>query len=791
MLRKKERTVESLESEIDLLNRKVAAFANESAKRQEVAAKEENNEEKVVELKEEKVILTSKLEAKDRETKEYKERIFQLQSSLSRASADTEKAQQRAAALKVAGDGERHAERALEILSQIQEVWNEMGISLETDQHVVESIENCLEDTCERKLQEAKTKKDDMIKSILEVRQDVSLMERNLGLSATIPDKFSNLNEEKLYFEGIHKTILPKFEAAISQSKDISIAAQCIQKAMGLDDSELPKSLYRLVRDEKAASQERNMNPTFLSVCEEELSNLRVQKSEIMVQNSAKQSEVSEALLQMNVPESSTYSFVQKAIENHADELPEWWDNQVVVDICRIIPNEPSLPRATKAFKNHLQVVHQAVLSEAAAYRSLSEGLQALIERAQQTLLKTVEGGHDAVEACASFRNALLRLPRLSKERIDTCLSQIRELIPGVDAMIQSEIEALTVVWEALGTPTTDRGKFWESIDMHLEKSESDVFMDVIQLKLDRAGWLSRTARQGQKEYASLDKKLYKLEAVHREVETLRARQDAKSKVLSLDSEVRLLNAQLLEFEEKKCSKDRLLSRQTASSNLLREERYRKQMKAKFSSKLEQLSELLKVWNEKNSTDFDPNILSEDVRMLLQNNSWINERKEFMHLRTTKSKRSGKRRIDRTGSSDGDESISPPSKRSNTAIQPKATHSSTRKVVQPKKAPSSSAAVKPAARPVESKANRSATSKRKAVNSSPSMKHQKKRKTTPTATDSDVAYPKTTKNSLLSPQNTNIPKTREAKQVGGSKRMTLPPFGHVLEEAQTPTDKAE
>ena len=787
-------TIATLEHEIDILNRRVAAFASESAKRQNLANSTEDPLTLLASLTEENGSLTSVVREKDEALAAFKQKIASLEVTTAEASIKAKEANQKLAAVEAASHRDEYAERALGVLSQVQSIWREIGSSTESEEGVLRSIENCLEESCERKLSDARAKRDAMVDSIDATVHKVETIKGSLGLPPDDVKTFANLRSKQEYWEGVMMTVLPKFEAAQSQARYITDSASGVQTALGLCEADLPKNLHRLVRKEIKISSIRDLTPQFLAKCEEELSLLRAEKSDIMVRNDRRQNEIAQALTEMNIAGSGSYQIILEIAKHHKDGLPRWWNTDSGKLICRAVTEQPSIPKTTKDYTDHLATVHEAVLSVASSRSSLSDGLQGLIERAQQTLLSTVEGGHDAVEACASFREALLRLPKLSNECISTCLAQIADLIPGVDAMIQSEIEALTVVWEALGTPSADRGKFWESIDERLAAANSGVFDDILAVYTDRHEWLHLTAKEGQKDYSSLEKKLLKLQAVHNEVEILRARQDAKSKVLSLDSEVRLLNAQLSEFEEKKCNKDRLLSRQTASSNLLREERYRKQMKAKFTSKLEQLAELLKVWNEKNSSDFDPSILSEDVRMLLKNVSWIDQRKEFMHLRTTKSKRSGKRRIER-GSSESDESASP---------TPKSTSTSQAKVALPKTVQKTKRRVAinapiAVANETTKSANTLTTtggSKRKADNARSISKPQVKKRRTVTGLppkDSITTALPTTKSvsskNVLSPH-TNIPRDDSVADKTRNKRMTLPPFGHVLEQSQTPRSKS-
>jgi hypothetical protein len=139
-----------------------------------------------------------------------------------------------------------------------------------------------------------------------------------------------------------------------------------------------------------------------------------------------------------------------------------------------------------------------------------------------------------------------------------------------------------------------------------------------------------------------LTARLHKLEQIHLEVEKLRSKQDAKSLLISLDSEIRILTSSLAEFEDKKCNKERLLTKKAGSSTLLREERFRKQMQEKFISKMHQLKLAVKSWKESDGNDFEDDVLSAEVRLLLDNpdqmDSIVKQRTSFMHLRTVQSK---------------------------------------------------------------------------------------------------------------------------------------------------------
>jgi hypothetical protein len=134
-----------------------------------------------------------------------------------------------------------------------------------------------------------------------------------------------------------------------------------------------------------------------------------------------------------------------------------------------------------------------------------------------------------------------------------------------------------------------------------------------------------------------------KLERIQEEVGRLKKKQDSKNGIMSLNSELNVLNAKLADFEEKAGDKQRLLNKKVNSSSLLEEEKYRKQMQSMFASKLEVLRQRLRDWEDNEGEIDDADMLSEVVKSMLENShridAWMNEKTRLMHLRTTKTSR--------------------------------------------------------------------------------------------------------------------------------------------------------
>ena len=135
--------------------------------------------------------------------------------------------------------------------------------------------------------------------------------------------------------------------------------------------------------------------------------------------------------------------------------------------VLRDISMKQFLSNPSEMVSKHLGLIETSFAYAASCRRSVSNALTSVIEKAQKTLLDSVGREFDASEAYAGFHDALFRLPALSKDLILSCITEMEALIDGIDSMTQSEIEALTVVWEALKVPPSDRRNFWGSMEKY------------------------------------------------------------------------------------------------------------------------------------------------------------------------------------------------------------------------------------------------------------------------------------------------------------------------------------
>ena len=417
---------------------------------------------------------------------------------------------------------------------------------------------------------------------------------------------------------------------------------------------------HQLDKDKLASADETlspieapsSLSESFLDLCENDIKQLRLMKTELLVSNGDSRSQTQLLAKEMHLRARDVVSLVVHSTKKQRRDFPSWWNPKIVDDVCHIVTSKDAVVRADGLFTKHLHFIRQCLESVASGRRALSQTLKSVVERAYKTLLTAVDGETYASEAYDSFHDALFRLPPLSKEHIRACIDEMETLVTAVEAMSQSEIEALTVVWDAVSITSSERGTFWSDVEEAVSSVQTQgdgPFEDIFKTSgADLEDWVRSSAIDAKKVYRHLNTRLFKLGRIHEEVEAQRSKQDAKSKIISLDSEVRILSAKLSDFEEKASSKQRLLTKKMNSTALLKEEKFRKQMQSKFAAKLEALGKLLQEWERREGKSFDASLLSDDVRTLLSNSdksdTWIEQRTAFMHLRTAHQKHGSRRR---------------------------------------------------------------------------------------------------------------------------------------------------
>ena len=647
--------------------------------RQKISESNEDPFELIKDLSLKNIELEENLNIAQNDSQEADSKIGSLKDSLRLSQCEHAKAREMIAFMEVSlskQDGSLESTRSLE---DLQKVWEVLGVDMSFRDTERQAIHSSLTDTCSRKLNDALLLKANSEKEIDSLTNQLDCMYKALGDTADLFNqrilptpllaRLQTLQEE-------YRKLATPYKYACARRETILNDAIYLSEELGLSSNNLPSNLKTLLEQDETESEDNSdgsiesmtsgdskdikeeksqdtllmlppnsLEGKFLADCEKEIKILRVQKSELLVQNREMLQRISEIVGELHMSTDEIITKIELYFKATQQSTHHTIDRQVSERILQDIKSS-SINGESKASDIAQITLIQEALEKIAKHRqSLSSMLQTIIERAQKTLLRIVGDEVDASKAYANFHDALFQLPSLSRERSQACISEMEALVVGVEAMTQSETEALTVVWDALNISSEDRRNFWAQVgNPKLTEGETSNTSNEVEdcLSIGCEEWIIEATKRGEEIYKELDWKLSKLEEIHTEVEELRSKQDAKSQILSLDSEIRILNSKLLEFEAQKCGKGRLLTKKGNSSTLLKEERFRKQMQSKFVSQLGQLAELLQTWEKKEGNSFDASLLSDDVRMLLKEpnkmGDWVEKRTQCMHLRTVQTK---------------------------------------------------------------------------------------------------------------------------------------------------------
>jgi hypothetical protein len=672
LLDRKDAALLGVESEVDSLNFKLKLLSKDLAHKKDIDEAGNDHFFTIKKLTDERNMYKDDLLDAQSKLEDSNKKMHRLENSLSSVQIEMLVSKEKLAAANASLKREGGNEKANKTISQLQQIWEELGADGLLRENAQKRIEFSLEDTCSNLLDNAIVMKCSTEKEISTLFSRLDMIKAALGVSTEgshgSPNKGNLILTLTDIKEQLRNLEIPYRFAAARRGKIVE-GVRDLSNVLGLSSSELHDDLQVLFqRDNNEANitrnEPRNPNTTadgknvlvdalpakcletdFLTRCEGHVSELRVAKSEMLLKTRELQQKIAVLMAEMHLNESQSLALIEGWIKQNESTYPKWWDSKFAEHVLRDLVQTKFLSSSSVNLSQHLELLSKALSSSADSRRSISETLKSVIEHAQKTLLDIVGREIDASEAYAGFHDALFRMPPLSKDLILSCISELEALIDGTEAMAQTEIEALTVVWEALKVSQKERRNFWGM----LEKSKSNLGLEnenpfsekTIGIVSSDERWMVDAVKSATDSYRILKTQLIKLEGINTQVERLRSKQDLKSQILSLDSEIRIMNAKLLDFEELQCNKQRLLTKKVGGTTLLKEERFRKQMQSKFLANLKQLVNLLRSWESKENARFDDSLLSDDVRELLkedtdQMENWVDMRTKLMRLRTVK-----------------------------------------------------------------------------------------------------------------------------------------------------------
>lgn len=823
MVRRKDAALSSIENELDLLHGKVESLTRDLAERRILM---ESGEDLLGNLKlaeEKNIALQSELSSVQDQVTMSKERLEELEGIVESQKLELENTKDCLVLTETSLSKLKGSVESEVTLKELQEIWKCLGVDSETREKIRNEIRYCVSDTCQRHLDEATELKAFTEEEVNELRAKKVSMQAALRIQEQNPLRGLALLEEAKILRQQVGALEASFNSSNSRRERIISDMVGLSAALGISKHELPGNLQTLMHQieevqatgtslgrlrrasmmenvqamvdsissnfadpetfqpAKPSQEELTLPPgsleeEFLSRCEADIADLRVRKSELLVQNRECLQRISGLVRDLHSRAPELVELVEMTLKSQTNGIPIWWDRERATDLLKHVSASPARVDSEATETKYIETIVNALSVVARSREKISTVLRGIVEKAQQTLLDIVGRELDASEAYASFHEALLKLPILSVDFSHACISEMEALVHGVEAMMQSEIEALTVVWEALKVSSSERRVFWGRIDNpdSSEMENGNPFDNILGCLTDNVeAWIDSIITKGRQVNEELESKLSKLDSIHKEVERLRSKQDTKSQVLSLDSEIRILNSRLLDFEELQCSKQRLLTKKSGSTALLKEARFRKQMKAKFVAKLGQLASLLRSWEQEEGCAFNASLLSDDVRMLLNEpdkmEDWIEKRTKLMPSRTVPTMTPRKRSLDegkqaRVPSSrvDASSSARQSTRTASGLTPPRKKQATSARQHQPKSLKDADALLPSAG----SKAKRSPVRKRK-----------------PTAESTENKPRQTPESNVDSPAKKRSSKPRRKESAA------LPPFGRILSEISSPDAK--
>ena len=605
--------------------------------------------------------IKTQLDQKERSLLETKEELSLVQKKYQSTAIELAEYQQKFCVADISKDMKKETETAL---AQLQTYWRLIGVDLDEREKVRVQLESCVEDKCNELLRNATKMERDTREEVDKLNGINESMKRALGhasskhddtnasegkpsksVSAKVAkagDKRVSLLKQRADAQETYAEIEPIFIKAKMRLKNIHKGAKDLLTALekGKD------SVSLTLRNFLAANEEEDgiLSDDLLNQCEEELRKMRVMKSELLVKSNSAYERAHNLATETHTSSDELFQLTKIYVRKAGNM--EWWTDDVCKQVCEFVTMSDMKVPTSSLWGKHLDLITKSVERISKGREEFSCVLKKVVEEAHKHLMSVVEGEDDATEAYTSFHNALFRLPRFSKDYIQACVKEIGMLASAAEVMMQSETEALAVIWDALTMDEGTRSAFWaecaDQMKDYKAKQEGTAGMfDKARKSLAEGAtedWMNEALKKATSFEIDLQFNLFRLRIIHQEVEKKRTKQDAKSTIMSLDSEIRIIDAKLAHFEDQASNKQRLVSKKTNSGVLLKEEKFRKRMQSTFISKLNRLRTVLAAWEEREGESFDLKLLSGEVRELLGKGvGGGDDRTAFMHLRTVKS----------------------------------------------------------------------------------------------------------------------------------------------------------
>jgi len=377
-------------------------------------------------------------------------------------------------------------------------------MSREERASVRQKLEHCVEDACAQMLNDATTQRDQKSQEVNRLKKRLAEVCGALGIEFQLPTTFSSLSNEFVSLESKLRKIQPQLDAAIKRKS--RLLSDVMSLASDLGESHLSDNLRQLLqhRSQGGTKQARlhsitaqqrvsmsssregrakllknveaiisgletinevttanttelpplasgSLSEVFLDDCEREIKKIKQLQSDRLLSNVEKCDHLRSLTKKMHVGKSDLPSIVAYGLRKRNQGVPNWWDESIAVLVYSALFKQGSI-LVNESFTDHLTLIFQIVQAISHGRQLLSDALRNVIDDSHGALLATAEGCGmvNAGDISRSLQEALHHFPPLSKDHSKACLDEMNMLNEAAEAVAQSEVETLTVLWEGL-----------------------------------------------------------------------------------------------------------------------------------------------------------------------------------------------------------------------------------------------------------------------------------------------------------------------------------------------------
>lgn len=462
---RKESTLRSFEKEIEAQNEKIEALSKSLGRHRRLTS---SFTEHAVDNKLERDIknANAKLEACLAEKAKISIELDETYKALNLSKLEHAKAEERLALACAKQKLTQDNDETSQMLTEMQDIWAELGMSMNDRQAVRERLLHCVEDACSNMLAEASELRESRRREVNSLRMRLHRMRNLLGINETGPTSSDEINsrqsieEQFVALNDELNRIRVEYDFALERCKMLVSDTNTLVSELRPNENELSQNLCVLMQNadvllrETSDSREPSfgvlfgapvLSASFLDVCEKDIKQLRLVKSGKLISNVELCDAVRSLSKEMHANAKEVSTLVLYSLKRRPDGIPPWWNDSTSDQVFDSLFKQGQILVNT-SFTNHLNFVLDTLQGIAHGRRLLSAALKQVVEESHDALLATAVGCEmDVKDLYESLHDALFRLPPLSKQHVQGCIDEMHMLVTAAESITQSEVETLTV----------------------------------------------------------------------------------------------------------------------------------------------------------------------------------------------------------------------------------------------------------------------------------------------------------------------------------------------------------